>query len=95
MEYSRVVKFQEYRDSFTKENSVKIDTKKSGDLMSTTNTLPYEQVIKEVESEEMQEAKIKQEKFKRIYMMVFLGIVFVALTIGLIFLGILAFSGGK
>ena len=61
MEYSRVVKFQEYRDSFTKENSVKIDTKKSGDLMSTTNTLPYEQVIKEVESEEMQEAKIKQE----------------------------------
>ena len=95
MEYSRVVKFQEYRDSFTKENSVKIDTKKSGDLMSTTNTLPYEQVIKEVESEEMQEAKIKQEKFKRIYMMVFLGIIFVALTIGLIFLGILAFSGGK
>lgn len=95
MEYSRVVKFQEYRDSFTKENSVKIDTKKSGDLMSTTNTLPYEQVIKEVESEDMQEAKIKQEKFKRIYMMVFLGIVFVALTIGLIFLGILAFSGGK
>ena len=95
MEYSRVVKFQEYRDSFTKENSVKIDTKKSGDLMSTTNTLPYEQVIKEVESEELQEAKIKQEKFKRIYMMVFLGIVFVALTIGLIFLGILAFSGGK
>ena len=95
MEYSRVVKFQEYRDSFTKENSVKIDTKKSGDLMSTTNTLPYEQVIKEVESEEMQEAKIKQEKFKRIYMIVFLGIVFVALTIGLIFLGILAFSGGK
>ena len=63
--------------------------------MSTTNTLPYEQVIKEVESEDMQEAKIKQEKFKRIYMMVFLGIVFVALTIGLIFLGILAFSGGK
>ena len=93
MEYSRVVKFQEYRDSFTKENSVKIDSKKSSDLMSTTNTLPYEQVIKEVESEEAIEARIKQEKFRRIYMMVFLGIVIVGIGIGLFFLGVLAFGG--
>ena len=93
MEYSRVVKFKEYRDSFTKENSVKIDTKKSDDYMSSTTTLPYEEVIKEVSSQEEIEENIKQARFKRIYMMAFLGVITIGLIMALIFLGILAFGG--
>ena len=67
MEYSRVVKFKDYRDSYTKENSVKIDSKKSDEYMSSTTTLPYEEVIKEVSSQEEIEENIKQARFKRIY----------------------------
>ena len=93
MEYSRVVKFKDYRDSFTKENSVKIDSKKSDEYMSSTTTLPYEEVIKEVSSQEEIEENIKQARFKRIYMMAFLGVITVGLIMSLIFLGILAFGG--
>ena len=93
MEYSRVVKFKEYRDSFTKENSVKIDTKKSDDYMSSTTTLPYEEVIKEVNSQDEVQENIKNVKFKRIYMMCLLGVITVGVIIALVFLGILAFRG--
>ena len=93
MEYSRVVKFKEYRDSFTKENSVKIDTKKSDDYMSSTTTLPYEEVIKEVNSQDEVQENIKNAKFKRIYMMCLLGVITVGVIIALVFLGILAFRG--
>ena len=93
MEYSRVVKFKDYRDSFTKENSVKIDSKKSDEYMSSTTTLPYEEVIKEVSSQEEIEENIKQARFKRIYMMAFLGVITIGLIMALIFLGILAFGG--
>ena len=95
MEYSRVVKFKDYRDSFTKENSVKIDVKKSDQYMSSTTTLPYEEVIKEVSSQQEVEESIKQARFKRIYMMAFLGVIVVGVTLALIFLGILAFGGKK
>ena len=93
MEYSRVVKFKEYRDSFTKENSVKIDTKKSDDYMSSTTTLPYEEVIKEVNSQDEVQENIKKAKFKRIYMMCLFGVITVGVIIALVFLGILACRG--
>lgn len=93
MEYSRVVKFKDYRDSFTKENSVKIDSNKDNDYMSSTTTLPYEEVIKEVSSQQEIEEKSKQAKFKRIYMIAFLIVIGIGIVIGLTFLGILAFRG--
>ena len=93
MEYSRVVKFKDYRDSFTKENSVKIDTKKSDDYMSSTTTLPYEEVIKEVNSRDEIQENIKKARFKRIYLMCLLGVISVGVIMALVFLGILAFRG--
>ena len=94
MEYSRVVKFKDYRDSFTKENSVKIDSKKTDDMSSTT-TLPYEEVIKEIGSEQELEKAEKAKKMKLIAMISFFAVVVLALIIGLVFLGIIAFGGKK
>ena len=95
MEYSRVVKFKDYRDSFTKENSVKIDSKKTDDYMSSTTTLPYEEVIKEIGSEQELEKAEKAKKMKLIAMISFFAVVVLALIIGLVFLGIIAFGGKK
>lgn len=92
MEYSRVVKFKDYRDSFTKENSVRFDSKGNDDFMSSTTALPYDEVIKEVDNQKEIEAIAKKEKFKRIYMMVALIGGLICITIALIFLGILAFG---
>ena len=93
MEFSRVSKFKDYRDSFTKENSVSFDTKKSNEYLSTTNTLPYKEVIPELESEQKKEEAIKKDRFKRIYLMALFILIGLGITIGLVFLGILAFRG--
>ena len=101
MKHSRVTKFKAYRDSFTKAGAQNIDgaddiisgLSKETDLGSTTNTLPFKDVIHEVGLREEEERRLKQAVTKRAILTV-LACVGVLLLIGLtVYFGILAFGG--
>lgn len=93
MENSRVAKFKQYRDSFTKENSTNFDTKKSNEYIKATNTLPYEEVMQEVDSQNTQQDIANKENFKKGCIIAALVILGIGVVVGLVFLGILAFRG--
>ncbi|MCQ2776580.1 MAG: hypothetical protein MJ217_02530 [Bacilli bacterium] len=101
MKLSRVAKFKEYRDSFTKENALDIDgandiisgLKTNKDTMSTTNTLPYETVMQEVQIHKEEEEEIKEQRRKRILIYSLIGFGALVVVVGLVFLGIIAFRG--
>lgn len=101
MKHSRVAKFKEYRDSFTKVNAEDLDgandiisgLSKDGDFSSTTNTLPIDEVIHEVVLREDQEKELKRIKNIRLFKIIgysLLGVILIVLTI---IIGFIAFGG--
>ena len=94
MEHSRVKKYKEYRDSFTKAGAENLDgsLKNMRDFTSTTNTLPINEVIKEVGREEEIERMIKINKRNQTIKMAVIisaAVILIGLTV---FFGILAFG---
>ena len=82
MEHSRVKKFKEYRDSFTKvgAESLSDSRRRISDLSATTKTLPINEVIHEVDNREETERIEKQIKKRRMLNIVF-GSLIIALLI--------------
>jgi len=100
MEETRVNKYKEYRNSFIKEDAIKLEepssaTKKDefATLNGTTSTLPIDEVIKKMDSDKQEVSFLNRKKTIRIIKLVCL-IVGVAIVIaGLVVLGIFAFGG--
>ena len=93
MEQTRVAKYKTYRDSFIKSNSTTFDTKKSNAFINTTSNLPYEDVIVEMNNQNEQNKIKSKQKLNDGIKIALVGINLVAVIIGLVFLGILAFGG--
>ena len=99
MEHSRVQKFKSYRDSFTKLETPDIGEakdiisglSKTKSLEGKENTLPFDEVVKTPNSNN----KIKRKRMMFTISKIILGIIILALVVGLIILGINAFHGGK
>lgn len=100
MEHSRVKKYKNYRDSFTKVNAQEIDganiidgLSNDNTLNNTTSTLPFDEVIKKIDVEEENERANKKLKLKKVLRYAIPIGILVVLIIVLIIIGILAFGG--
>lgn len=100
MEHSRVKKFKEYRDSFTKVNAQ--DIGEANDIISglsthtmssTTNTLPYDQVLTKVDNEDAKDKEIKRRKIKKYCKIGIFCLIGAIIIAGIVVLGIIAFGG--
>ena len=94
MAVSRVQKFKEYRNSLIKEETPHFETPKSSteikvESQSTdrTSTLPMEDVIKQMNTEEEESSFAKRQKTKRI-----LQIVLISLGVCIVIAGIIVFG---
>lgn len=94
MEETRVSRYKEYRQSFTREGAIPLETPETGetslDISATTSTLPMEEVIKGVQEEEMKYDTSERIRRRHILKLVLEISIAVLVVAGLVVLGIFA-----
>lgn len=93
MEETRVEKYREYRKSVIKDGSVTIekpqDSNTENVLRCTTSTLPIDEVLKAVDSDEKERLIIKKRLRKKLMTYIGFACALTLLFVGLIIFGIL------
>ena len=99
MEESRVNKYKAYRSQLIREGAENLSSKRMNEIDSSlvdtlnTQTLPINEVYETLDKKEKEEESLlKLEKKKAILKYSFFGALLLLLTIGIIFLAILAFK---
>ena len=93
MDETRVSRYKEYRASFIKEGAIPLETPEEEselDITGTTSTLPMNEVINAVQSEEARNAKEHDEKRAKMIKIIIEVSIAVVVIAGLVVLGYFA-----